>query len=276
MSGHVLWLGHSVRAILQCMAETSRGAGHLADVVELDRTSPVPLYFQVAQALQAAIEGGVLPPGLRLENEVQLADDLGLSRPTMRRAMDQLVKQGLIIRRRGVGTTVVQPRVRRPRQLASLYDELEAAGLQPTTRVLSLGLAPAPAEAAAILAVAAGTPVHTIVRLRLADGRPVARLINYLPSTIPGLTAGFTTDELEATGLYRLIRAAGVHLHAADEAIGARRATTDEARLLHELPGAAVLTLERTTYDDAGRVVEYGSHLYAAARYRFSLSLLAT
>ena len=100
--------------------------------------------------------------------------------------------------------------------------------------------------------------------------------INYLPSTIPGLTAGFTTDELEATGLYRLIRAAGVHLHAADEAIGARRATTDEARLSHELPGAAVLTLERTTYDDAGRVVEYGSHLYAAARYRFSLSLLAT
>ena len=229
--------------------------------MELDRTSPVPLYFQVAQALPAAIEGGVLPPGLRLENEVQLADDLGLSRPTMRRAMDQLVKQGLIIRRRGVGTTVVQPRVRRPRQLASLYDELEAAGLQPTTRVLSLGLAPAPAEAPAILAVAAGTPVHTIVRLRLADGRPVARLINYLPSTIPGLTAGFTTDELEATGLYRLIRAAGVHLHAADEAIGARRATTDEARGLHELPGAAVLTLERTTYDDAGRVVEYGSHL---------------
>ena len=73
----------------------------LADVVTIDRSSPIPLYFQVAQALQHAIEDGKLPPGSRLDNELQLADDLGLSRPTMRKAMEYLVDQGLLIRRRG-------------------------------------------------------------------------------------------------------------------------------------------------------------------------------
>jgi GntR family transcriptional regulator len=258
------------------MADSPHGSAHLADVVVVDRSSPVPLYYQVAQALQEAIEGGRLPPGLRLENEIQLADDLGLSRPTMRRAMEYLVEQGLIIRRRGVGTTVVQPRVRRPRQLTSLYDDLEAAGLQPSTTVLSLGVAPAPAEAAAVLGVAVSTPVHTIVRLRLAGGRPLAHLVNYLPATLPGLGPSVLTAEaLRSTGLYRLIRSAGVHLHAADEAIGARRATADEARLLEEQRAATVLTLDRTTYDDRGRVVEYANHLYPASRYRFTLSLLA-
>src|SRR3954463_9620108 len=126
------------------MADSIRGPGHVTDVVAVDRSSPVPLYYQVAQALQGAIEAGRLAPGLRLDNEIQLADDLGLSRPTMRRAMEYLVEQGLIIRRRGVGTTIVQPRVGRPRQLTSLYDDLEVAGLQPSTAALSLGVAPPP------------------------------------------------------------------------------------------------------------------------------------
>jgi GntR family transcriptional regulator len=111
--------------------------------------------------------------------------------------------------------------------------------------------------------------------LRRADGHVLAHLVNYLPTTLPGLPpAVLTVQALETTGLYHLLRSSGVHLHAADQSIGARRATPDEARLLEERRGAAVLTLERTTYDDAGRVTEYASHLYAASRYRFSLSLL--
>jgi GntR family transcriptional regulator len=253
------------------------GPKGLADVVALDRSSPVPLYFQVAQGLQAAIEAGRLLPGSRLDNEIQLAEELGLSRPTMRRAMEYLVDKGLIIRRRGIGTTVVQPKVRRPLQLTSLYDDLEAAGQAPATTVLSLGVAPAPAEAAAALGVAPATPVHTIVRLRSAAGLPIARMTNHLPTTLPGLGPGaFTVADLEATGLYRLLRAAGVHLHAADETIGARKASAEEARLLGEARGAALLTMQRLAYDDRGRIVEYASHLYAASRYSMSLSLLAT
>lgn len=249
----------------------------LGDVVVVDRNSPVPLYYQVAQALQTAIEAGRLPPGFRLDNEIQLADELGLSRPTMRKAMEYLVDKGLIIRRRGVGTTVVQPKVRRSLQLTSLYDDLVAAGQEPATTVLSLGLAAAPREAAEALGIATGTPLHTMVRLRSAAGRPIARMTNYLPTTLPGLGPGaFTVEALESTGLYRMLRAAGVTLHAADETIGARKATAQESHLLDEARGAALLTMQRVAYDDRGRVVEYGSHVYAASRYSFSLSLLAT
>lgn len=77
--------------------------------VPLDRTSPVPLYFQLAQELERRIREGELPPGTRLENEILLADRLGLSRPTLRRAIEYLVDQGLLVRKRGVGTQVVTP-----------------------------------------------------------------------------------------------------------------------------------------------------------------------
>src|SRR4029079_10084766 len=103
----------------------------------IDRNSPVPLYFQVAQHLENAINSGELPTGTLLQNEVDLARSLGLSRPTMRRAMQHLVDKGLVTRRRGIGTRVVQPKLRRPLELTSLYDDLNRAGRKPSTEVLS-------------------------------------------------------------------------------------------------------------------------------------------
>jgi GntR family transcriptional regulator len=247
----------------------------LAHVVTIDRNSPIPLYFQVAQALQHAIEEGKLPPGSRLDNELQLADDLGLSRPTMRKAMEYLVDQGLLIRRRGIGTTVVQPKVRRPIQLSSLFEDLQTAGRRPTTSVLTFDVVPASAEVAQALKLDEATPVHRIVRLRSADDRPIALMTNYLPTDLPGLRPDeFSRQALEESGLYKLFRSAGIHLHAADQVVGARKATTGEAHLLDEPRGAALLTMQRTSYDDFGRVVEFGTHVYAGSRYTFSLSLL--
>src|SRR6476661_4019305 len=104
--------------------------------ITIDRSSPVPLYFQVAQQLEAAIGEGRFPPGSRLPNEVELAAQLAFSRPTMRRAMDYLVDRGLIVRQRGVGTRVVSPKVRRSLNLTSLYDDMAASGQRPRTRVL--------------------------------------------------------------------------------------------------------------------------------------------
>src|SRR3954467_5868125 len=195
------------------MADSIRGPGHLADVVAVDRSSPVPLYYQVAQALQGAIEAGRLAPGLRLDNEIQLADDLGLSRPTMRRAMEYLVGKGLITPRPRLRTTIVTPKGRRPPQLSSLYDDLTTGGQEPTTRVLSLDVVPAPPEVAEALAVPPGSPVHRLVRRRGAGDNPIARMTNHLPTTLPGLGPGeLAVADLEATGLYRLLRSAGVHL----------------------------------------------------------------
>jgi DNA-binding GntR family transcriptional regulator len=235
-----------------------------------DRSSPVPLYFQVASHLEQAISSGAIPPGTLFGNEIQLADTMGLSRPTMRRAMQHLVDKGLIVRRRGIGTRVVQPKVRRMLELTSLYDDLSTTGQRPTTRVLSFKHVEADDEVSERLRVAPGDSVVRVERLRSAQDRPIAKMVNYLPD----LMVGFDADGLAEHGLYELLRRAGVQLHSASQTVGARNATAAEARLLEESRGAALLTMSRTTFDDRGQVVEYATHLYAASRYSFEIDLL--
>ncbi|MFE7985310.1 GntR family transcriptional regulator [Streptomyces cellulosae] len=238
--------------------------------LSVDRGSPVPLYFQLAQQLESAIEHGTLTPGTLLGNEIELAARLGLSRPTVRQAIQSLVDKGLLVRRRGVGTQVVHSKVKRPLELSSLYDDLESAGQRPTTTVLVNTMVAASAEVAAALGVSEGSEVHRIERLRSAHGEPIAYLCNYIP---PGLL-DLDTGQLEATGLYRLMRAAGITLHSARQTIGARAATAVEAERLCEQPGAPLLTMQRVTFDDTGRAVEYGTHTYRPSRYSFEFQLL--
>ncbi|MFF5476166.1 GntR family transcriptional regulator [Streptomyces sp. NPDC012935] len=236
----------------------------------LDRGSPVPLYYQLAQQLEAAIEHGALAPGNLLGNEVDLSVRLGLSRPTVRQAIQSLVDKGLLVRRRGVGTQVVHRQVKRPLELSSLYDDLEAAGQGPTTQVVRNERVPAAADVAAALGLAEGAEVTVLERLRCTHGQPVAILCNYLPATLLDLD----TARLESTGLYRMMRAVGITLHSARQTIGARCANAGEAERLDEKEGAALLTMQRTAYDDTGRPVEYGTHIYRASRYAFDFQLL--
>ncbi|WP_255954089.1 GntR family transcriptional regulator [Streptomyces odontomachi] len=238
--------------------------------LSVDRSSPVPLYFQLSQQLEAAIERGLLTPGTLLGNEIELAGRLGLSRPTVRQAIQSLVDKGLLVRRRGVGTQVVHSKIKRPLELSSLYDDLEAAGQRPSTGVLANTVVPAPAAVAAALGVPEGSEVHRVERLRLAHGEPMAYLCNHLPAGLLDLD----NDRLEATGLYRLMRAAGITLHSARQSVGARAASAEEADRLAEPMGAPLLTMERTTFDDTGRAVEFGTHVYRASRYSFEFQLL--
>ena len=235
----------------------------------LDRSSPVPLYHQVAELLRGAIADGALPPGSRLENEVALARRLGLSRPTMRQALQELVDRGLLVRRRGVGTQVVHPHVNRSMALTSLHDDLARGGRQPSTQVLDHGTAPAGPELAERLALTTGAPVTTVRRLRLTGGEPLAVMVNHLPEELAP-----SREELDEQGLYECLRARGVHLRVARQRVGARLATAAEARLLHERPRAALVTMERTAYDDAGAVVEVGEHVYRASHHHFETTLV--
>ncbi len=251
-------------------SQKTDGVEEALRALAINRTSPVPLYFQVAQHLETSISSGRIPPGTLFDNEIALADRLGLSRPTMRRAMQHLVDKGLIVRRRGIGTRVVQPKVRRPLELTSLFDDLSGTGQQPTTRILSFETIGADAAVAERLAVAEDTPVVRVERLRSARDLPIARMTNYLPTRL----VGFEADDLQSRGLYEILRSNGVHLHSAVQTVGARSALAAEARLLGEPRGAAVLTMQRLSFDDHGDVVEWGDHLYAASRYSFEINLL--
>jgi len=238
--------------------------------LKVDRRSPIPLYYQVAAQLEEAIAEGHLKPGFKLDNEVSLADQLGLSRPTMRRAIQELVDKGMLVRKRGVGTQVVHGRVRRELELTSLYDDLRATGQTPRTVVLVNRREPASAQVADELGLEEGAEVLHLERLRLADGDPLAVLRNWLPSKL----ISPTNEELEKGGLYELIRAGGTHVQIARQRIGARGATTEEARLLGGRKNGAVLTMQRTAYADSGRAVEFGNHCYRPDAYSFEVTLV--
>jgi DNA-binding GntR family transcriptional regulator len=237
----------------------------------LDRTSPVPLYYQVAQQLEHAIESGELPPGTRLDAELALADQLGVSRPTLRRAIEYLVERGYLTRKRGLGTQVVHTKVRRPVELTSLYDDLVLNGKNPRTKVLSLETVAATDAVAHALGIDEGSLVVELERLRYADGEPLAVMHNWIP---PG-RADINPETLERTGLYQLLRSAGVGLHLASQVIGARAATAVEARLLKAAKGEPLLTMQRTTYNHAGQAVEFANHLYRASLYSFEIVLVS-
>jgi len=236
---------------------------------DIDRSSPMPLYFQLSQAMEQAITEGRLPAGSKLENELLLAQHYGLSRPTVRRAVQELVDKGLLVRKRGVGTQVIQPHVRRSVELTSLYDDLARGGEAPSTEVLSLERVPAPADVALELDVAAGEDVVALRRLRRTRGEPLAILTNFLPGRFEP-----TAVELTERGLYRYLRDQGVHLRVAHQRIGARLARADESRLLGEPPRSALLTMQRTAFDDNGVPVEHGRHVYRASRYDFETTLV--
>jgi GntR family transcriptional regulator len=240
--------------------------------ITLERNSPVPLYYQVAQAIEHAINTGALAPGDRLENELSLTSRLGLSRPTARQAIQELVKKGLLVRKRGVGTQVVRSQFRRDQRLSSLNEDIIKAGKTPSTRLLEFSVGKLDQDIRDAIDAAAITDTEFIKmrRLRLADDVPLAILTNYLPARFE-----ITETDMQSKSLYTCLRALGVNLKIAHQQISARLMTEEEAELLDEETPAACLTVDRLAYDDVGQFVEFGRHMYHAAHYSIQSSLVA-
>ena len=190
----------------------------------------------------------------------------------MRRAIEELVDKGLLVRRRGIGTQVVHGRVKRKIELTSLFDDLARSGQAADTEVLVHESGPGgPGRRRPARACRSATEVVHLERLRYAGGEPLAVMRNWLPVE---LAAAFSTEQLESRGLYELIRGTGVHLRIARQRIAARGATTQEARLLRLREGAPLLTMERTTYDGSGQAVELGNHAYRADTYSIEMTVV--
>jgi GntR family transcriptional regulator len=238
---------------------------HLVNIA-IDRDSPVPLYHQLSEQLSASIADGRLQPGDPFENEVALAERLGLSRPTVRRAIQEMVDQGLLVRRRGLGTRVANRKVHRRAELTSLWDDLRREGRHPRTTILTHEIV-TDERAAAALDLEPDTPMLLVVRVRTADGDPIAYMHNWLPpqySDIP-------LEELEETGLYAALRNRGVRPVVAQQTIGARMPTPAERKHLGIRGQHPVLTMSRMAFDAAGRAVEFGDHCYRAEDYSIDI-----
>jgi DNA-binding GntR family transcriptional regulator len=237
--------------------------------ISLDRGSPVPLYFQMSQQLQSSIEEGRLKPGDQIDTEMVLAERYGVSRPTVRQAMQDLVNKGLLVRRRGVGTQVVHAPVRRQLGLTSLYDDLREGNRQPVTDVLTFETIPANERVAAALQIAEGSQVRYLERVRCEGSEPLAYMQNWLPVDVLSMEADVTGG-----GLYAHLRSTGQHPHTAHQRIGAKAANSVEARVLDLRKGSPLLTMERHAFDTAGRPIELGVHAYRADTYAFETTLV--
>jgi GntR family transcriptional regulator len=206
-----------------------------------------------------------------LENELSLTSRLGLSRPTARQAIQELVKKGMLVRKRGVGTQVVRSQFRRDERLSSFNEDLTKAGKVPGTRLLdySVGSLDQDVRDAIDAEKASDETFIKIRRLRLADDVPLAILTNYLPGHFE-----ITEADLRDKGLYACLRSIGVNLKIGHQRISARLMTDEEAELLDAEAPAACLTVDRIAYDDVGQFVEFGRHMYHAAHYSIESSLV--
>lgn len=237
--------------------------------VVLDRTDDRPLYQQLADQLREAITTGALRPGDPVENELALATRLRVSRPTVRRAIGDLTAQGLLVRRRGVGTRVANQVMQPGDEVTSLWDDLARAGRSPRTAVLRHETGVTHPRAAEALGLPATTGLVYLERIRYADGDPLAHLVNWLPPQF----ADLTDTELGERGLYDSLRARGHEPVRGRQLIRARIPTGEQRRLLHITRADAVLLMLRHTVDSAGTPVEYGEHCYRGDQYTFSVTV---
>lgn len=235
----------------------------LASQLLLHRSSPVPLYHQIAEQLEAAIRSGQLQPGDRIENELSLAEKTGLSRPTIRQAIDVLVRKGLVSRKRGVGTQVAAAGLNRRVELSSLYDDLETAGKNPSTKVLCFRQVDDELEIPELFQQEGIGMVLYIERLRLADAQPLAFMRNWVAIQPDKMSR----EQLETGSLYALLHAAGRSPALAHQKFSAQAATEAQAALLKTEDKGPLLMMARTAYDEAGQLVEYAEHLYCGNAY---------
>ncbi len=239
--------------------------------IVVDHSGPVPLYYQVARELERAISEGRLERGGFLGNEVELSEEWQVSRPTVRRAIQELVDQGLLVRQRGVGTQVVNDAVRPTTRVSSLFDELHKAGRSPGSVVLAMELVPGDARITDQLGLHRGASVLYLERCRMVDGKRLAIIRNWI---VPSYTAGLTVERLMSGGLYAYLRSKGCFPHYATQQVGARNASPVDAALLGLPVGAAVLTMRTCMQDRQGNKVDTGEMTCDASAYSLDLTVV--
>jgi DNA-binding GntR family transcriptional regulator len=234
----------------------------LADLRQrrVSRVSPEPLYLQAARSIESILDRYAAAADVPIPAETEMAEALGIGRPTLRAALVQLQQAGRVYAQRGVGTFAAPSVLSRPARLSSLYDDLAAQGREPSTRVLELREVPAAPADAADLEVAVGTPLLRVSRVRAAGGAPVAIMHNLLHL---GGADRPTRAELEQGGLYGTLSSrCGIELRVASLRVSARVATKDERGLLQLPYPSAVLVGRRIAFDTNGRGVEIGTTIY--------------
>lgn len=232
-----------------------------------------PAYRQIEDQLHDLIRAETLRPGDRMPPERDLARRFGVSRMTLRQALDALVRRGLLARNGRRGTFVAAPKVEQDlRVLRSYPDELHGQGRAASTRLLGRNVVAAPARVAAALRLPAGACVIELERLRSADGLPFVAETSWLPAELfPVIGAGFRDGSL-----WDAMSVAGHTVARAIERLEPVVAGPAEAALLHVAEGSPLMLVERTSFDRAGRPLEFAVATTRGDRATFIVEVPAT
>ncbi len=230
----------------------------------------LPLYQQLQQALRRAIDEGALGAGAALPAERQLAEELGISRITVRKAIDALVEEGLLVRRAGAGNFVNARFEKNFAKLSSFSEDMRARGRAPRNVWLKRSEGLVTPEEALRLRLSPGTPVYRFHRIRFADEVPMC--LEY--ATI----AAFALPALDAVddSMYEALGAAGNRPVRALQRLSALLLGGEQARLLQTREGDAGLCVERLGFARDGRAVEFCRSYFRGDLYDFVAELNAT
>lgn len=261
-----------MRAATLRSTSSRRAAPPRAVSGQIDSRLPTPLYHQIYVLLREQILGGVYADNGLVPTEQELTRRFGVSRITAKRALDDLAAEGLVVRRRGKGTTVAS-RVAVPAfsaNISGLLENLLMMGLKTKVKMIDFAYVPASEDVARALSLTAGTEVQRAVRVRSLDGAPLSFTTSYVPAAL-GRTYG--RKDLATKPLLELLERAGVLIGSADQSIGAVLADSMVAPRLRVRVGSPLLSVTRTVFDQHARPVEYIAILYRPDRYRYRMKL---
>jgi len=243
-----------------------------ADLIgRLDQLGDGPLYYKLTQALRSAILDRRLAPNRALPAERDIAESCKLSRITVRKAFDVLVKEGLVVRRQGAGTFVASPNLERVEKsfsaISSFSEDMKARGLVPTSEWLRRAEGLVTPKEAIALNLSPGTPVYRFHRIRLADGLPMALEYAAVPADcLPSL-------EFVGGSLYEALIAAGSRPVRALQRLRAVSFDKEQASLLAIAEGDPGLLIERSAFMANGKAVEFTRSWYRGDTYDFVAEL---
>lgn len=230
----------------------------------------LPLYYRVRETLRDRIEAGEWKPGDLIPPESKLVEAFGVSRATIRQALLDLVREGLLVRKQGRGTFVAVRKIAEPLpRLVSFSEEMTREGLIPSTRDIKVEIVQAPRRVVEALRVSPADAFLRLERVRCAEGQPIVLLVSYLPESL-----GIDPNEDFSTSLYALLEGKyGIELGEALQIIEAGGADDHVAARLHIGEGDPVLIIRRGLFARDERPVEYVEGFYPADRYRYTIRL---
>jgi GntR family transcriptional regulator len=227
---------------------------------------------QVYLLLRDRITSGRLEDGGALPGEQALAAEHGVSRVTVRRALAELEREGLVARRRGAGTFVLGDCGAKPiiADISDVLANLVAMGRDTAVRLISFGYREAPASVAGALCLKPRERVQYSVRVRLIDGLPFSYLVTHVPERL-GVT--YTEADLASRPLLALLEGAGVKVERATQDVTATLASPDVAAALEVETGSPLIGVTRTVFSSGGEGVEHLTALYRPDRYTLRLEM---